>query len=98
MFHPCPHSLAVLVLCPGFPSNCCTMSEQPPTKKFKGETVILKSADIVELVKKEVMDDVKAIKDAGGPQPCLAVVLVGERPDSQTYVRHKKKLCGEHAG
>lgn len=28
-----------------------------------------------------------------GCTPCLAVVLVGERKDSQTYVRHKKKLC-----
>jgi 5,10-methylene-tetrahydrofolate dehydrogenase/methenyl tetrahydrofolate cyclohydrolase len=27
--------------------------------------------------------------------PGLAVVLVGERKDSQTYVRNKKKACEE---
>eukprot|EP00457_Paulinella_chromatophora_P012914 gb/GEZN01013166.1/.p1 GENE.gb/GEZN01013166.1/~~gb/GEZN01013166.1/.p1 ORF type:complete len:178 (+),score=33.24 gb/GEZN01013166.1/:35-568(+) len=70
-------------------------SEGSPAKKAKTETVILKSAPVVELVKKEVIADVKAIQMQGGPQPCLAVVLVGERKDSQTYVRHKKKMCGE---
>ncbi len=32
----------------------------------------------------------------GGPQaPGLAVVLVGSRKDSETYVRNKKKACAE---
>jgi 5,10-methylene-tetrahydrofolate dehydrogenase/methenyl tetrahydrofolate cyclohydrolase len=40
-------------------------------------------------IKKEVEDLVKK-----GIAPCLAVILVGEDPASQVYVRNKKK---EHA-
>ncbi|KAL4196939.1 hypothetical protein AMTRI_Chr04g248790 [Amborella trichopoda] len=37
------------------------------------------------------------MKDALGIVPGLAVILVGSRPDCQTYVRNKKKAC-EAAG
>lgn len=29
------------------------------------------------------------------PQPCLGFVLVGQREDSQLYVKMKKKACDE---
>ncbi len=35
------------------------------------------------------------IKEATGKVPGLAVVLVGARKDSETYVRNKKKACEE---
>lgn len=35
------------------------------------------------------------LKEKYGKSPGLAVVLVGERKDSQTYVRNKKKACDE---
>jgi len=31
-----------------------------------------------------------------GHRPGLAVILVGDDPASQTYVRHKVKACEEH--
>ncbi|CAI0546715.1 unnamed protein product [Linum tenue] len=37
------------------------------------------------------------MKDAIGAVPGLAVILVGDRKDSATYVRNKKKAC-ESAG
>ncbi len=39
----------------------------------------------------EITDDVAALKAAHGLQPGLAVVLVGEDPASQVYVRNKAK-------
>lgn len=48
-------------------------------------------------IKAQVADAVRARVAAGGSQPGLAVVLVGEDPASAVYVRHKRKAC-EQAG
>lgn len=52
-------------------------------------------------VAKDIRDEIKAeicrMKDSIGVVPGLAVILVGERKDSATYVRNKKKAC-EAAG
>lgn len=50
---------------------------------------------IAATIRGEIRDEVKALVEAGGPQPCLAVVLVGSRKDSQTYVRMKTRACAE---
>lgn len=47
-------------------------------------------------IKDEVKDKVAALK-AEGKSVCLAVVIVGEDPASQVYVRNKKKAC-EYCG
>lgn len=47
-------------------------------------------------IKDEVKAKVEAIKAKGG-EPCLAVILVGENPASQVYVRNKKRAC-EYCG
>lgn len=48
-------------------------------------------------IAKEIRDEVAAeilrMKDAIGVIPGLAVILVGDRKDSATYVRNKKKAC-----
>ncbi len=47
-----------------------------------------------------IKDEVKAKAEAlilKGVQPCLAVILVGENPASQVYVRNKKRAC-EYCG
>lgn len=48
-------------------------------------------------IRGEIAADVAAIVGAHGEQsrPGLAVVIVGERPDSMTYVRAKRKACAE---
>ncbi|XP_015062967.1 bifunctional protein FolD 4, chloroplastic [Solanum pennellii] len=52
-------------------------------------------------VAKDVRDEINAeitrMKDSIGVVPGLAVILVGDRKDSATYVRNKKKAC-ETAG
>ena len=45
-------------------------------------------------VKAEAAAEAAALK-AKGVTPCLAVVLVGEDPASQVYVRNKEKACAE---
>ena len=43
----------------------------------------------------QIAAEVERLKAVTGLAPGLAVVLVGERKDSQTYVRNKKKACEE---
>jgi 5,10-methylene-tetrahydrofolate dehydrogenase/methenyl tetrahydrofolate cyclohydrolase len=50
---------------------------------------------IAATIRTELKADVDAIKNEFGVTPGLAVVLVGERRDSATYVRSKKKACAE---
>ncbi|KAJ8497474.1 hypothetical protein OPV22_008026 [Ensete ventricosum] len=44
-------------------------------------------------IKDEVAAEIARMKDTIGIVPGLAVILVGSRKDSQTYVRNKKKAC-----
>ena len=44
-------------------------------------------------IREQVADEVQKFVDSGGPQPCLAAVLVGEDPASQVYVRNKERAC-----
>jgi 5,10-methylene-tetrahydrofolate dehydrogenase/methenyl tetrahydrofolate cyclohydrolase len=44
-------------------------------------------------IRRELKDEVNAMIEAGKPAPGLAVILVGSRRDSQTYVNMKKKAC-----
>ena len=46
-------------------------------------------------IRQELKKEVDELKEKYGKSPGLAVVLVGERKDSQTYVRNKKKACDE---
>ncbi len=43
--------------------------------------------------KNETAEEIKAIVAKGLRAPCLAVILVGEDPASQVYVRNKKRAC-----
>ena len=50
---------------------------------------------IAEVIRGEIKEDVEALKASKGVTPGLAVVLVGNRTDSATYVRMKIKACEE---
>ena len=41
----------------------------------------------------ELSDEVEQLKQTHGLSPCIAVILVGEDPASQVYVRNKIKRC-----
>ncbi len=55
---------------------------------------ILDGKQIAKEVREDIKKEVEALK-AKGIEPGLAVVLVGENPASQVYVRNKHKSCGE---
>ncbi|KAL0026338.1 hypothetical protein WJX79_000616 [Trebouxia sp. C0005] len=50
---------------------------------------------IAQAIRKEVAAGVTELREKYGKAPGLAVVLVGTRKDSETYVRNKKKVCEE---
>jgi methylenetetrahydrofolate dehydrogenase (NADP+)/methenyltetrahydrofolate cyclohydrolase len=55
---------------------------------------IINGKEIVAAYRAEIKADVEQLK-AEGVQPGLAVVIVGEDPASQVYVRNKAKACEE---
>ncbi|MCP4219124.1 MAG: bifunctional methylenetetrahydrofolate dehydrogenase/methenyltetrahydrofolate cyclohydrolase FolD [bacterium] len=50
---------------------------------------------IAKTIRGEVKREVEELKEKYGIVPGLATVLVGQRKDSQTYVRSKKKACAK---
>ncbi len=52
---------------------------------------------ISQQVKDEVKEKTAELKEKTGIEVCLAVILVGEDPASQVYVRNKKRAC-EYVG
>lgn len=62
------------------------MATEPSAKVIDGKSV-------AKQIKEEISVQVSKMKDAIGVVPGLAVILVGDRKDSATYVRNKKKAC-----
>lgn len=56
---------------------------------------IIDGKAIAATIRGEIKAEVETMKAKYGQVPGLATVLVGERRDSQTYVRMKKKACAE---
>jgi 5,10-methylene-tetrahydrofolate dehydrogenase/methenyl tetrahydrofolate cyclohydrolase len=50
---------------------------------------------IAAQIRVELKESVRVLQETLGVTPGLAVVLIGERRDSATYVRMKKKACAE---
>jgi methylenetetrahydrofolate dehydrogenase (NADP+)/methenyltetrahydrofolate cyclohydrolase len=56
---------------------------------------IIDGKKIAEEIKNEVSEGTRDLKEKKGVTPGLAVILVGENPASQSYVRSKAKACDE---
>ncbi|MCQ2411754.1 MAG: bifunctional methylenetetrahydrofolate dehydrogenase/methenyltetrahydrofolate cyclohydrolase FolD [Sphaerochaetaceae bacterium] len=56
---------------------------------------ILSGKELSAQVKSQVADKCMEFEKRFSRKPCLAVVLVGDNPASQTYVKSKKKACEE---
>lgn len=54
---------------------------------------VIDGKSIAKQIRDEITIEISRMKDATGVVPGLAVILVGSRKDSQTYVRNKKKAC-----
>ena len=57
--------------------------------------VLMDGKSLSNKIRKQIKDEVEFIKGEIGLVPGLAVVLVGEDPASQIYVRNKEKACEE---
>jgi len=55
--------------------------------------LILDGKALAERIRAEIAEEAAAFTKISGVKPCLAAVLVGENPASQTYVRNKQKAC-----
>lgn len=65
------------------------------TKKMSAFGNLIDGNVIAAQIRVELQSTVKEIQETLGVTPGLAVVLVGARRDSATYVRMKKKACAE---
>ncbi|TCK06667.1 bifunctional methylenetetrahydrofolate dehydrogenase/methenyltetrahydrofolate cyclohydrolase FolD [Phorcysia thermohydrogeniphila] len=57
--------------------------------------VILDGKELSKKIRGKLKEEVKELKEKAGRPPALAVVLVGNDPASEIYVRNKIKACGE---
>lgn len=65
--------------------------------QFRKMAELISGKDISAKVKEEIKSKVDCLKKEGKRVPGLAVILVGENPASQVYVRNKTRAC-EKAG
>ncbi|XP_010528882.1 PREDICTED: bifunctional protein FolD 4, chloroplastic [Tarenaya hassleriana] len=56
--------------------------------------MVIDGKAVAKKIREEIAVEVSRMKDSIGLVPGLAVILVGDRKDSATYVRNKKKACG----
>lgn len=56
---------------------------------------VISGTQIAQEIREQITKEVAEIKASTGVTPGLAVVIVGENPASQVYVRQKEKACEE---
>ena len=66
-----------------------------PSRRLTVSAQILDGKEVAAKVLAEVKTGVAALREKTGAQPTLAVILVGEDPASQIYVRNKKRAADE---
>lgn len=80
------------VLCGGIAFTAASMLK----RELSPGCELIDGKQIAQEIRQEIKEKVERMKTiANGNTPGLAVVLVGERKDSQSYVRSKKKMCAE---
>lgn len=65
------------------------------TSAREGNAAVIDGKLIAEQIRLGIADEVRRMKDSIKKVPGLAVIMVGDRKDSQTYVRNKIKACEE---
>ncbi|KAJ9171845.1 hypothetical protein P3X46_015154 [Hevea brasiliensis] len=59
------------------------------------KATIIDGTAIAQTIRSEIADDVRQLSEKYGKVPGLAVVILGNRKDSQSYVSMKRKACAE---
>ncbi|XP_019059423.1 PREDICTED: bifunctional protein FolD 1, mitochondrial isoform X2 [Tarenaya hassleriana] len=96
------HSLNPIIMSPSLVSldlsdDWVPFSHPPSPPLFSSEqkTTVIDGKSIAEEIRTRIASEVREMNKSIGKVPGLAVVLVGQRRDSQTYVRNKIKACEE---
>ncbi|VVB06819.1 unnamed protein product [Arabis nemorensis] len=71
----------------------CSSSPNPSNSDSEALAKVIDGKAVAKTVRDEITIEVSRMKESIGVVPGLAVVLVGDRKDSATYVRNKKKAC-----
>ncbi|CAK9213340.1 unnamed protein product [Sphagnum troendelagicum] len=80
---------------PSFVSSCICISSPFCGSATEHTATIIDGKAIARQVQQEIAVKVSKMKESVGKAPGLAVILVGTRKDSETYVQIKKKACEE---
>lgn len=72
----------------------CRMNNNSDSRLVK-EPIIIDGKETAAAIRKELSEEIQYLKSEHDTIPGLGVVLVGERVDSATYVRMKKKAAAE---
>ncbi|KAJ4850585.1 Bifunctional protein FolD 2 [Turnera subulata] len=59
------------------------------------QATVIDGKAIAKTIRSEIADEVRQLSQKHGKVPGLAVVIVGSRKDSQSYVSMKRKACAE---
>ncbi|TQD79393.1 hypothetical protein C1H46_035043 [Malus baccata] len=68
-------------------------SSPTPSLATEESAKVIDGKAVAKQIRDEINAEVSRMKDSIGIVPGLAVILVGDRKDSATYVRNKKKAC-----
>ncbi|KAK1408842.1 hypothetical protein QVD17_40934 [Tagetes erecta] len=73
----------------------CSSSSSTTATQVNNETSanVIDGKRVAKDIREEIAVEITRMKEAIGIVPGLAVILVGDRKDSATYVRNKKKAC-----
>ena len=61
----------------------------------KGTAMILDGKATAASIRAALREEIERDRERAGRAPCLAVILVGEDPASQVYVRNKERACAD---
>eukprot|EP00467_Chlorarachnion_reptans_P015431 CAMPEP_0114499056 /NCGR_PEP_ID=MMETSP0109-20121206/7209_1 /TAXON_ID=29199 /ORGANISM="Chlorarachnion reptans, Strain CCCM449" /LENGTH=394 /DNA_ID=CAMNT_0001676589 /DNA_START=117 /DNA_END=1301 /DNA_ORIENTATION=- len=100
------HRIRRLALRAGVPKPCISLRSRSPRRLTRQTRVssrpfstldnqILDGKSLAAGIRAEVAEEVTSLLDNTGVVPGLAVILVGDRPDSRTYVKFKKRAAAE---
>ncbi|KAF8405394.1 hypothetical protein HHK36_010299 [Tetracentron sinense] len=71
----------------------CSFSTLSVAMSTETSAKVIDGKSVAKQIRDEITGEIFRMKDAIGIVPGLAVILVGDRKDSATYVRNKKKAC-----
>ena len=70
------------------------MSDMAASSDNPIETSVLDGQALAQKIRGGLAEEIEQLVAAGHRAPCLAVVLVGEDPASQSYIKGKQRACG----